>query len=88
MADFFMQIGKTLASVLVVGIILGAGLPAIYSLGMRSLMIGRALNAKGEPEGHATWTGKILAVLCFGIVLLAIAYGILIIIFGKSVLPH
>lgn len=87
-SDFLIQTGKALLGVLSVGLLVGAGLPTVFSLGMRSLMLGRPLDAKGEPEGKPTTPGLLLGALFFAIVVAAIVYGILIIIFGKAVLPH
>jgi hypothetical protein len=62
--------------VLVAAVILGAGLPVLFSLGMRSLAYGTGgaaevdVNAKPHPLGRA------MATLCFGVVILAIVLGI------------
>ena len=77
--------------ILVIGIILGAGLPALFAVGIRSLAYGQG----GEAEVHATGTaaaaphpiGRVLAGLCFAIVLLAVVLGIVFIVasgFGKA----
>jgi hypothetical protein len=76
--------------ILVVGVILGAGLPAIFALGIRSMAFGQG----GEAEVHASGTapaspnaiGGALAFACFAIVLVAVALGITFIVatgFGK-----
>lgn len=87
MIEILAKAGHALISVVIVGVVLGAGLPALYGLGMRSLMLGRTVGPDGEPNESARPAGLALALLCFGIVLAAIAYGILIIIFGGKVLP-
>jgi hypothetical protein len=77
--------------ILVIGIILGAGLPALFAVGIRSLAYGQG----GEAEVHAAGTaaaaphpiGRVLAGLCFAIVLLAVVLGIVFIVasgFGKA----
>jgi hypothetical protein len=77
--------------VLVVGLILGAGLPALFAVGIRSLAYGQ----DGEAEVRAAGTaapaphpvGRAIAVLCFAIVVVAVALGILFIVvsgFGKQ----
>ena len=75
--------------VLVVGLILGAGLPALFALGIRSLAYGQG----GEAEAHGAGTptphplGRAIGVLCFAIVVVAVALGILFIVvsgFGKQ----
>jgi hypothetical protein len=76
--------------ILLVGIILGAGLPALFAAGIRSLAFGQG----GEAEVHADGTaapaahpiGRVLAGICFVTVLAAVALGILYIVvtgFGK-----
>lgn len=73
--------------VLVAGLVLGAGLPVVFAFGIRSL----AWGAGGDAEvDHAAPNpiGKVLAVVCFAVVLAAIALGITIIVatgFGKEV---
>ena len=73
--------------VLAVGLVLGAGLPMIFGLGVRSL----ALRAGGDAEvDHARPQpiGTALAVTCFLIVLAGVAVGITVVVasgFGKAV---
>jgi hypothetical protein len=73
--------------VLAVSLLLGAGLPMIFGLGVRFY----ALGAGGDAEvDHAQPKplGKVLAVLCFLIVLAGVAIGITIVVasgFGKAV---
>ena len=68
--------------IVVVGLLAGAGLPAIFALGLRAL---------GKPgKGHVTVSdgelvggsraGITIAAVCFAIVLAAIGYGIYIIV--------
>lgn len=76
--------------ILVVGIILGSGLPALFAVGIRSMAFGQG----GEAEVHASGTaaarphpiGLAIAYLCFTIVLVAVALGLIYIVatgFGK-----
>lgn len=59
--------------VLLAGLLLGAGLPAIFALGVRALSVG----ATGTPEDpQPTWLGRTLAGLCFAVVGLGILAGI------------
>lgn len=61
------------------GLVLGAGLPALFALGMRSL-------GPAAPDGTAlppTTAGRITAALCFGLVVVAALFGIVVIVFGK-----
>ncbi|MCR8670740.1 hypothetical protein [Agrococcus sp. HG114] len=64
-------LGIAIASVLGVGLLLGAGIPLVYALGIRSL--------ESERPGSTVVGGALLG-LC---VLLALA-GIVVIVFGKQ----
>jgi hypothetical protein len=77
--------------VLLVGLILGAGLPTLFALGVRSL----AWGAGGDAEVHnaggagpkAQPAGTVLGYVCFAVVLLGVALGITFIVasgFGKA----
>jgi hypothetical protein len=77
--------------VLFAGLILGAGLPTLFALGIRSLAYG----AGGDAEAHAPGAsgptphrlGTAAGYACFAIVLLAVALGITFIVatgFGKT----
>ena len=72
--------------VLLAGIILGAGLPALFALGIRSLAYGIGGDAEVDhAQPHPI--GKALAGLCFTVVLLGVALGITIVAasgFGKA----
>ncbi len=66
--------------VTVAGLLLGAGLPALFALGLRSL-------GTTAPDGTAlppTSSGRLVAFLCFGLVVLAALVGIVVIVFGKQ----
>lgn len=73
--------------VLAVGVALGAGLPAIFALGVRSLAAGAGGDA--ETDGAAPRPGgKIAAGVCFAVVALAILLGLTVIVasgLGKTV---
>lgn len=65
--------------VLLAGLLLGAGLPAIYAFGIRAM----AWGAGGDAEVHAEGVvlkphplGRVIAWLLFGIVILAVLLGI------------
>jgi hypothetical protein len=77
--------------VLLASIILGAGLPAVFALGIRSLAYG----AGGEAEVHESGVsgpkprpiGTVTGYLLFAVVLLGVALGITFIVasgFGKA----
>jgi hypothetical protein len=77
--------------VLLAGLILGAGLPALFAVGIRATAYG----VGGDAEAHAAGTagpaahplGRLTGYLCFAIVLVAVALGITFIVasgFGKA----
>ena len=73
--------------VLLTGLVLGAGLPAVFALGIRSLAYGVGGDAEVD---HAPPhpVGRLLAVLCFAVVLGGVVLGITIVVasgFGKEV---
>ena len=70
--------------VLLVGLLLGAGLPAIFALGLRSLAGGSA--SAGSAPASARPLGVLGAGLAFLVVVLAVAFGIAVLIGGTSVL--
>lgn len=84
--DILIKAFGALWQVLAVGLLLGAGIPALFSIGMRSLEVGRVpAPAGGGAEGTvASTTGKIGAGICFGVCILAVLFGIVVIIFGKQ----
>jgi hypothetical protein len=78
--------------ILVACLILGAGLPALFAVGIRAMAYG----AGGEPEVHESGVsspaprplGTIAGYLCFGIVILGVILGITFIVasgFGMTV---
>ena len=77
MSLFFSAIGQ----VLLVGIIVGAGLPAIFALGVRSLAYGTGGSSEVDSASPHP-IGKVLGIICFAIVVLVILLGLAIIISG------
>jgi hypothetical protein len=76
---------EALWQVVAVGLLLGAGLPALFALGVRALENDRVLTADGGELGsRASTSGKALAGLCFGVTALAVVFGIVVVIFGKQ----
>lgn len=73
--------------VLWVGLLLGAGLPMVFAFGIRALAYGSAGQTTQVPhEVHPI--GRVLAGVCFAVVLVAVAVGITVIVaagFGKVV---
>lgn len=73
--------------VLVAGLILGAGLPAIFAMGIRSLAYGTGGAAEVDSTAAPHPIGRLGAAICFAVVLAAIALGITYIVasgFGKA----
>lgn len=73
--------------VLVVGLLLGAGLPALFALGMLSLSSGRMAGSDGHLRSDAppvTALGKIGAIVCFGLVVAVATFGLAVIVFGDD----
>lgn len=62
--------------VLFAALLLGAGLPAVFALGMKGLAYGQGGTAEVNVESGAHPIGKAVAGLCFGIVIVAIGLGI------------
>lgn len=74
--------------VLAVGLLLGAGLPALFALGIRSMAYGVGGAAEIDTTASPHPVGRALGILCFAIVAAAVLLGITIIVasgFGKSV---
>lgn len=72
--------------VLAVGLVLGVGLPALFALGVKSLNTGRVVVAAG-PDGEVTkasTAGVVGATVCFAVCVLAVLFGIIVIIWGKK----
>ena len=63
-----------------VAFVLGAGLPALFALGLRSLSAGR--EAGSHETDPPTALGKVGAFLCFGVVVAAALFGLVVIVFG------
>jgi len=87
--DVLMKAFSSLWQVLAVGLLLGVGIPALFSIGMRSLERGRVTAPVGATNASADGTvagpaGKAGAVVCFGVCILAVLFGIVVIIFGKQ----
>ncbi len=92
--DVFIKALGALWQVVAVGLLLGAGLPALFAVGVRSLNSRRTVLVSataGDTAGPAraevskpSTAGLIGAVICFSIVVLAVLFGIVVIIFGKQ----
>ena len=66
--------------VLLAGLILGAGLPAVFAFGVRSLAWGAGGAAEVAVDARPHPIGRVLAAACFAVVLAGIALGLTIII--------
>lgn len=62
--------------VLFAALLLGAGLPAIFALGMKGLAYGQGGTAEVDVDASAHPIGKAIAAVCFGVVIIAIGLGI------------
>lgn len=86
--DVLMKSLTAVFQVAIGALVLGAGLPALFALGLRSLYGKEALvaTAGGTPQvSKPTALGKLGAVLCFGIVIAAVLFGLVVIVFGKQI---
>ena len=66
--------------VLLVGLILGAGLPAVFAVGVRSLAWGTGGAAEMAMDSKPHPAGRVLAGVCFLVVLGGIVLGLTIIL--------
>lgn len=85
--NVFVHLAEGAWSVLVAGLLLGAGLPAIFALGIRALSYG-AVDGQKVSDHQPHHGMRALAFACFGVVILAVALGIGVIVasgFGLEV---
>jgi hypothetical protein len=82
---------KSIGQILLVGLILGAGLPLVFSAGIRAMAWGTGGDTEASGAGQAAARphpmGRVLAVMCFVVVLAVVALGITFIVasgFGKA----
>ena len=72
--------------VVLVGLLLGAGLPALFALGVRALHGTEvAVDAPGSSLPTTTPARRTAAYLCFGLCVAAVLFGIVVIVFGKQI---
>lgn len=67
-----------LANILVVGLVVGAGLPALFAVGVRAL----AGPGSHDADGRRSPTRVALAVACFAVIIVAVAGAIAFIAAG------
>jgi hypothetical protein len=73
--------------VLLASVLLGAGLPILFALGIRSLAYGAGGDAEPGAAGPARPLGTVAGYLLFGIVIMGVVLGIAFIVaggFGKT----
>jgi hypothetical protein len=69
--------------IVVIGLLAGAGLPALFAVGLRALATGSDAAAAGSSDDQVVGgspAGMAVAGLCFAVVLAAIGYGIYLIV--------
>jgi hypothetical protein len=63
--------------IVVIGVLLGAGLPALFAIGLRALTVGSAAGGATAGESpRSSPAGRVIAGICFAAVLAAIGWGI------------
>jgi hypothetical protein len=77
---------QALWQIVVVGLLAGAGLPALFAVGLRALSIGRTTQTAGteseQPSAGVNPLGLVIAIVCFAIVVAAVGWGIYFIVHG------
>ena len=74
---------QALWQVVAVGLLLGAGLPALFALGLR-FWYGAGHSRVSDGVITRPPAATVAAVACFGVVTLATLFGIVVIIFGNQ----
>jgi hypothetical protein len=85
--DILTKALEGLSQVLLLGFLLGVGLPVLFALGVRSLNSSRQLvsvGTAGEEITKPSAAGRVGAAICFGLCVLAVAFGIVVIVYGKQ----
>ena len=86
MGAIFVKAFEALWQVLAVGIILGAGLPALFALGIKALSNGREVAADGVTYATPpTTAGRIGSTALFAVCVAAVLFGIVVIVFGSQI---
>ena len=87
MGEIVAETLSALWKVTLVGILLGAGLPALFALGLRTFYTAPKVAADGATASISN-TGRTLGYLIFGVVALIALFGIVVIVFGKQLFAH
>ncbi len=86
MVDALVQEARSLGEVLLIALVLGAGLPALFALGVRALARGSETElAAGGVTVRAPAArplGRVVAVVCFAVVVVVVLLGIAVIVAG------
>lgn len=72
----FQLFGNAIGSVLLISLAVGAGLPAIFALGIRAMATG----VDDSGESHPNPAGRVIGVLLFALVIAVILMGLAIIV--------
>jgi len=85
MGEIFLKAFESLWQVLVAGVILGAGLPALFALGIKAVGSGRTLAADGTTyTTPVTPAGRAGSTVLFAVCAAAVVFGIVVIVFGSQ----
>lgn len=86
MGAILLKAFESLWQVLAAGLILGAGLPVLFALGIRVLGSGRTLATDGATYSTApTTAGRAGSTVLFGLCVAAVLFGIAVIVFGSQI---
>lgn len=80
--DLFLNVLRSFAEVLVIGALLGAGLPALFATGVRVLAWsdGAVDSGSRAGAGMSRTSAKVLAYLIFALVVIIVGLGIAVIV--------
>jgi hypothetical protein len=85
MGAIFLKAFESLWQVLVAGLVLGAGLPVLFALGIRVLGSGRQLATDGLTyTSRPTGAGRAGSTVLFAVCVAAVLFGIVVIVFGSQ----
>ena len=86
MGAILLKAFESLWQVLAAGLILGAGLPVLFALGIKILGSGRTLAADGATyTTPPTGAGRAGSTVLFGVCVAAVLFGIVVIVFGSQI---
>lgn len=83
--EILTETASALWRVVLVGILLGAGLPALFAVAMRSMNSGRTVNADGTITGRPSTGGRAIAYILFGLIIAIALFGIVVLVWGKQI---